>query len=472
MENQTTTSGIEIEDRTIPATPVVRGQTVDAEGAARATADEAAAAAAGFAMAPPIYTIGTMVVDTGVENFKASRLAYEAMPLTSEACDGLAAAVANEHRSDKKVALPELLMIETGHEAGHLHTNGNGTYPMTRRAMEGLASFLNPSNGGGFLRDIDADLRAKCVNRLLARGYRLDKRANDAALAEYDKACLAAIQAGTDTPKYPAPVMVPREVTLRTRDNAKFGREVFSTVGPRYGEYDIDKIARQVAGAVPEDSRCDITYDGYKARINVLFHSNVQAEKVVAGEIFKAGLLVKTADDGSGSIQISAQMWRNLCLNLIIIDFKNLLVGSRRHIGTGLDIQASVAEHMQVALNKVDFFAQKWGEGTVEKVLERYASDGITDMESLFTRLVTNKVVAVPGVKRPDLVGRLMAAWEKEPVATKTGVLNAITRMAHEETWKTWETAEELERKAGELLFVQKSWDMVDKTTDDPFASL
>jgi hypothetical protein len=109
----------------------------------------------------------------------------------------------------------------------------------------------------------------------------------------------------------------PRQLTLRARQT-KGGCEIFSVVGPRYSPLDIDVIATQVHQIVPKDARAEVVYDGHRARISVLFHSNIELENFVAGEIFKAGVSIITADDGTGAIRIAAQVWRNLCRNLII----------------------------------------------------------------------------------------------------------------------------------------------------------
>lgn len=124
-----------------------------------------------------------------------------------------------------------------------------------------------------------------------------------------------------------------RRVALRTRATDGDEREVFAVVGPRYTPHDIDQVAAQVSAAVPHDARADVLYDGYRARMNVLFHSDIRPDRCVAGEIFKAGILVTTADEGSGAIRISPEVWRNLCRNLIILDYARVPVATRRPSG-------------------------------------------------------------------------------------------------------------------------------------------
>src|SRR5262249_22568645 len=69
---------------------------------------------------------------------------------------------------------------------------------------------------------------------------------------------------------------------------------------PRYSPLDVDTIATQLHGLVAKDARAEAFYDGYRARLSVLFHSNIEPEHCVAGEIFKAGVSITTADDGTG----------------------------------------------------------------------------------------------------------------------------------------------------------------------------
>lgn len=416
---------------------------VSAEGKARALADQADAEANGWSLAPPVYEIGRVVNSTGVGNFRASRVDHDEKAGKYEALNGLANLVKAENRRDMVVQVPTLKMLPDGRI-----TRGAGQLEISERALTGVGTHITPG-GAGYLKACPPALRAVNFNHWAAEGYREDERATAKAIDAWLKAGSIGQQ--------PGPIMKEKEVTLRTRQNHSTGkREAFAVVGPRYGAHDIDKIAEQIleSPAIPADAKCDIVYDGYRARIDVLFHSNVQPEKVVAGEIFKAGIMVKTADDGSGSIQISAQVWRNLCLNLIIIDHAKDLVTRRKHYGTG--IQADVEAGIATAMGKVKVFADKWSEANLENVLEKY---GVHDVDAVFRGLVFNKVVHVPGVKPEEMFERLMRAYQAEPSYGKTAIVNAVTRVAHSETWGSWTDVEDLERKGGELLF-QPVWNI------------
>jgi len=414
---------------------------ISAEGAERAKADEVAAKAAGFAVQPPIYTIGSLVNSIGVENFRSSREDYEALPNVSDACTKLIGLVAGERRKDVVVDAADLQMLEDGRL-----TRGGGALMVSERALSGLANFVTPG-GAAYLKACPTDLRALNVNHWLERAVVEDARATKQLVGEWE-------DEGCNGPQ-PGPVMRLREITLRTRTNTN-RREVFAVVGPRYGAHDVDAIAEQVmqAPAIPKGAKCEIVYDGYKARMDVLFHSNVQPERVVAGEIFKAGILVKTADDGSGSIQISAQVWRNLCLNLIIVDHAREMTMRRRHFGEG--IADAVERGIANAMTKVKYFADAWSEARETNVVEQYEAES---MEDIFRRLVATKTVHVPGVRPEAMFASLVSAWEKEPGTDVTSVVNAVTRTAHEANLPHWEAVEEMERLGGQLLFA-KRWDL------------
>lgn len=425
----------------VPAARVEGG--VCADGKARAEADQADAEAAGWSLKPPVYAIGSRVNSTGVANFRASRQEHDDKASVGEACGKLIDLIKAEDRKDLVVKVPTLKM----HDDGRI-SRGGGPLAVSERAITGVGTHITPG-GAGYLRACEPDLRAINFNRWAAKGWREDSRATEKAIEAW--------QEGGEVGSQPGPVMKEKEVTLRTRLNhASNKREAWSFVGPKYGAHDVDAIAEQVmaSGAIPADAKCDITYDGYRMRMNVLFHTDIQPEKAVAGEIFKAGIMLKTADDGSGSIQISAQVFRNLCLNLIIIDHAKELVTRRKHYGTGIvaDVEAGIA----TAMGKVKVFADKWSEATLENVLEKY---GAHDVDAVMRGLVFNKVVHVSGVKPDDMFERLMRAYQAEPGYGKTAIVNAVTRAAHSETWGSWSDVEDLERKGGELLFA-KVWNV------------
>lgn len=384
---------------------------VDDEAVARLTADEATARAAGFALEPPVYALGTLVNETGARNFRASRAEFEALPYAVDALDALRVQVAAEDRQDLLVPVKSLGMADDGRLDTPI-----GLLPFAEPAFERFASAIAPA-GGRYLAACPAWLRARNVNHW--------------------------VQANGD-----------KEVQLRHR-KAGDGRAIFAVTGPRYASHDVDKVAAQLVAGVPGGTRADLVYDGYRARFNLVGHSNVVPEKVAAGEIFRAAAAVTAEDTGKGALTFSGEVLRNLCRNLIILHRARAGVGRRVHVGAAT-IADDVAAGIANAFASVSAFIGQWNTATVENVIERYEVEG---PEAIFRGLVYNKLVWAPGVGVDGMVERLQRAWDQEPGYSKAAFVNAITRAAHEEPWTTPWVTEEIERSAGELLYA-KVWNV------------
>lgn len=418
--------------------PGVLAGSIDEEGAARAKADEELAKLIGLAPKPPVYEIGSRVVPLGVSNFRASRAKWEDMATIPELERVFCAQVAGEERADFLVPAKDISAHDDGTisamvwEHGEEKSTGTThTAKISERALLGMASRVTPG-GAKYLAQCPADLRAANLRHWLAKR-------GDAQL------------------------------TLRTRKASDGnGRELYAACGPKYAAFDADKVMRKAAAAIGHDARAKVTYDGYRMTLDAIFHSNIAPEKAVAGEFFKGMIRVRAADDGSGSVNVSLGLWRNLCLNLIIIDFSKVLVGKRSHIGAET-IETDIAEILAVANERMGLVVGKWSEANAEEILTRY---DLQDVDAVFRGLVINHGVRAVGVKPDEMVQRLHRAWEREPGYSKASILNAITRAAHEEEWRSWSDCEELESQAGELLY-QPVWnlDVSEKTAEELLGS-
>lgn len=418
--------------QTIPvvSVPVEDRQAIAAANTARAVADEAASRQAGLSPTPPVYAIGMSVNEIGVRNFKNSREDVMSMP-DLQALEGtFCKLIAGEDRQDLLVPATSLAALPTGQIIDATHT-----WELGERGLAGLAARVTPG-GAKYLAECPADLRAQNLNHWFQQATSVDTKATEEAGCEVRKA---------------------QEVTLRTRRAAGGGegREIYAVTGPRYASFDCDRVMREAAAAIGHDARGKVMYNGARMTLDAMFHSNIKPEHAVAGEMFKGMIRVRAADDGSGSVNVSLGLYRNLCRNLIIVAFDKVLVGSRKHIGAAT-IQSDIAELLAVANERIGLVVGKWSEANVEDVLARY---NLQDVDQVFKGLVLNGAVRATGVKPADMIQRLHSAWEREPGYTKAAILNAITRSAHEQEWKSWADAEELEETAGELLY-QKVWNL------------
>jgi hypothetical protein len=227
----------------------------------------------------------------------------------------------------------------------------------------------------------------------------------------------------------------------------------------------VDKIAEAVRLATPPGARGTVTYDGYKARFEVLFHSDVQPEEFVAGEFFRAGVIVSTDDTGGGSIRGSSVVFQNLCLNLIVIDKANQDLFRIRHVGSIRELARRFEEGFKQALGKLDHFVTQWGFATRENVLDHIPASErpirLADaLPGLFNGIIERELVPVRG-KRPEAVKRLVQAWEADKSSatihhnglTRAAIVNAFTRYAHEAPQPTPFVEDEIQAAAGGLLY-------------------
>ena len=404
---------------------------VSKSGAERAARDAKALVDAGFAIKPPVYTMGTVVLEEGARRFRESRQEFDALPMATEILDEYIVTIGEEKREDKIVPITNLDALPDG----RLHNAENGTYKMSERALGGLCGFATPG-GAGYLAACSPALRAENLNYWLPRALRVDARATE-----------------DDS----NPVMTPKECTLRTR--MRDGeREIFGIVGPRYGNHDGDKIAAQIIKAIPGNARGSVRYDGAQTRFDILFHSDIQPETCVAGETFKAGVRITCSDDGTGAIKISAAVERNLCRNLIIIDKAKQDVAKRSHRGKSENIANDVEAGIALAMTKVKHFAETWDQATMENVMDKYAlTHDEETVKKMFRAIAFSKLVYIPNVSYTDMGERLFRAWEKEPGYQRTSFVNAITRAAHEETWHAIDVGDTVALQGSNLLF-RKDW--------------
>jgi len=414
------------------------------EGEIRSALDLAAAEKAGFAPAQPIYRRGTKVIKWGVDNARASRIEHEAKPLVSEYCDDLVQQVQDENRRDVLVDVRNIRMNKDG-----LLALQKQRLLMTGRAFPSLCSRMGFGGGAYLSNNCWPELRAINVNR---QAVHFEESERDQAQAQ----AMEAMREGKEFK------FEPRRLNLRVRKNDK-GDEVFGVVSPRYTAFDVDKVAKAIKQAMPEEARGTVTYDGFRARFEVMFHSNVKPEKYVAGEFFKTGIIIGTDDTGGGSLWGESVLWQNLCLNLIIIDQAKQGLFRLRHMGSIEALVAKFQEEMTQAKKTVEPFLEKWGYAVEENVIERTSkalemplpASIEESMRGIFNGILQRELVPVPGRKK-KVVPKLMQMWEKDESAaagpTRAAVVNAFTRFAHEEPMPSPWFEDEIQRSAGRLV--------------------
>lgn len=431
--------------------PVVNAErhedsTVDRVGAARSAADKAAAIAAGFSPADPLFERGTRVIQLGVENAKRSRVEHDAKPTVREYCADLVARVAAEKRTDRVVAVSELGMNKLGQL-----TRGGNAVNIGEDAFLSMMSRIDVK-GARYLASLtDVERRALNVTADLAEFVAKD--------AEY-------VAADPNGKREPA------KLNLRLRKTGN-GPECFAVTSEKYTAFDVDKIAQAIALAAPEEARGTVVYDGARAKFEVMFHSQTQPENYVAGEYFRAGVHISTDDTGKGGIKVRAMICQNLCLNLIILDESTVEIASLRHIGSVEKLAAKFRQAFAQALKSIDHFLTQWGYAASEDLAATTKAQLIAEgetydlsvedvMRGIFNGLIEDGDIGLPKRNRLDVVDGLMAMWEADESsatstfgASRAAAVNAITRWAHEINDDPFRE-DELQSAAGRLLASKK----------------
>jgi len=386
----------------------------------RVKLDRATLEAAGIKTADAVYAEGSRVNEWGVENAKKSRETWKRLPLVSDAMVRLADKVRAEARKDEEIvtavwrgdrsgSLPYGARVCMDKE-GKIRIEGrDDSFAISPGAMAQLIRVIGPEGGkggAGYLMACDAGLRAINVNRLL-----------DAAQAE--------------------------SLVMRTRGPsvASKGPQVFGVVTDKYHPMDVDAVAEVIGKAIGDTGmRADVTYDGYRMRVEATAHSDVAPEKYAAGETFKVGVTVRTDDTGRGGLHVHAIAVRNLCLNLVILDECSTPVARVTHMSSADQIAKALTRGVAKARDMVAPFLSRWSlANDIDEVSRLRASrrDLPVSVEeaipgfyrALFARKDMDRLLPIGAGKAMDGV---MAAWQREPGTTRAALVNGLTRWAHE----------------------------------------
>jgi len=241
-------------------------------------------------------------------------------------------------------------------------------------------------------------------------------------------------------------------INLRTRLNGD-GRSVFGVVSPNYAVVDADEIAANLAAGIDfTGAKGKLTYN--PATTNVTFDALWMPETITdlaAGDVFKVGMRFRTNDSGKGSINGGGISFRNLCLNLIILDEKYAPTFRIRHMGDVSHVKETMLSHMEALKAGFNVFLQDWGylnETPINKVeLWGQRFETVTDaldygiQEGEIGKAIADKV----------LVEALTVGYDFEQGNTLESLVNSLTRGAWEGLLDEVESAT-LEKEAGVLV--------------------
>jgi hypothetical protein len=385
------------------------------ENAHRVEEDYKTATKNGFKLQNTLYAMGTPINATGISNLRKSREEYDSLSTSQEEANKVIKIVKEEERSDDKVLLSSYRMNKEGNLfLTNLESSGYTNYIPTTSSLNQLvrrtSSTEAVSAAANYVSDVDSPIHL----RTTVCNYYLETSNNTAI--------------------------------FRSRKYKDRQRELYATVSERFStECDVDELCR-IISEQEYAAKSMSFYDGTRFRFDIIYHTDIKPEDGVCGELFKAGVTVRSSDNGLSGIRISPFVIRNLCLNLIILDHAeqhNYMTHLRKNL------KETVVEAIQKSLTKVQTFKEKWSSANKIKVLENTKEETV---KAYFENLIKNGPLKNKGITKESITN-FYNNWTKEPGDKLSSVVNAITRSAHEDSMTIWKTTL-LEEQAGTLLYI------------------
>ncbi len=397
----------------------------------RATEDARLAEEAGFTLPATVVPFGTAVIALGVDRYRQSHAEWDALPAALTMLRDFGGRIAAERRTDPIVAVRDLSMSAFGELQGPV----GAPRPLSLPAWRQLANFGYTVEGEDRRRRL---LPTGAATYLSDPATPLSRRGTE--ISYHCRQAHPAAQA---------------RVRCRTREDQQ---EVWAVLSPAYQtDCDADKVAGELGrgtyGLV--GAKGQALYDGHRWTLDLLWHSDLPiGESPVAGEIFRAGVRITSADDGSAGIRVKAILWRNLCLNFGIIgtaEQESYTTHRRKSLAAWL------REHVSKALDSTKGFARQWGDAHRQKLL----GEARTQPAEAFGKLVDLGFLAAPegsGLTAKDYVERLVTAYRAEGgytadpkhIITVADGYNAVSR-AHMHTWASPWMVQDQQEQAGAL---------------------
>lgn len=363
-----------------------------------------------------LFSASTLVADSGRKNFLARRKQHAEMPWFSEVAEQLDEKISGENRQDEKTRIEQL----------DFNSDGSVWWPgspmngrIEQEAIPDITALLGMPSAGEYLRG--------CTPKV--RNYNLEEWKNFNIVEG----------------------MGGKIVNLRHRNNGS----IFAVTGPEYQEIDTHRVARTVRDLVPSNAKGEVTYDGRSARLRAVWMDvDLPQDDLAVGDYLNVGIEIKTNDVGKGSVKVRAFVIQVKCINLNVttgwIDVLNMKHDQRSYAGIG-DVEQRIMQGVDRAIGSIKPFMEKWRESSIRSVLAEELH-GI-DIEPVFAKLVERRIIEkVVGVKDQEMVRRLKTAYWHDPSPTLRGVSNAITRMAHNNSWTSPWIEDDLHSVASEII--------------------
>jgi hypothetical protein len=410
---------------------------IDPEIANRIEEEQRRVVAGGYALAPQLYATGEPLWDSGKKNFLAQRKEVEEQPFLHDETERVISFVGSQRRRDKIVTLDNLRFNDFNIEIGEK------SYICEEAGMEQLISRIcfesGISNGSNYLMSRPAEKRARELNEIISED--LTKKIFRDKL-KWNQQMKEKSGRGR-RPSFPS---VPN-VKLRVRDN----NSIFAVVSESYASVDLDKIMAIVADCFPNQQGWHATCatNGFRSTFRAICANPIDVDSAAVGEILRAGITISSDDTGRGSIRIKGNIYQAVCKNLTTAPLNQTIL-KQVHRGEIKNISHSVQNGIVDALESLQEIPELWAQAARDNIMDQITGDGPV---KLFGKLVDSRLIDVPG-RKEETVQKLVSAYHRDPMPTRLGIINAITRSAHESSWSSPWVAEDLEEQAGQFLHV------------------
>lgn len=408
----------------------------------------------GIERSPTVYTPGQRVVSLGDDNFRTSRREHEESPETIPALREVWTRAYQECRvdifdinpADISMTTSGRLVLPPGTEAKRvIQVNGVErieSFPVREIGLErmGLRQLIEKCGGvfpraGSYMEAVDAELRAINWNRRTRREFTKSFR-----------------------------------LRLRKSADGK-GWNNYSSVGNNFGAVDTHEVAAILGRALKgQGTRGNVTYDPATTKLTVdaIYHPE-NLDHLACGDVFKAGVRFKSVDTGNGGISAWPMVWRNLCLNLIIIalDKGTDLLGRKGwHNQSPEELRKNVKAAAEQSVEFLDDFAAQWGILRNTNIYDIVDTSNVkmtqkmTEWATINEKVDPQRLLIAEMISRPELKGivaqsvlaeALLTGWQEEPGNTAADFVNAVTR-AHTLNAMNEYQVQQMEVAAGRLV--------------------
>ncbi len=345
---------------------------------------------------------GEKLTENGLRIHKRERKAFENMPLAGDLMSDIISQVKNEKRKDVLIPIKEL-----------------------RMNAEGQIHRLNSRHAYNVEPDAFKQIIKKCG--VFPNATRLFSLMAESMVAEVFN---HQITRYADDSKFPLGDKI--KVGLREL-NGK--RSIYRFVSPIYASWGADSVLQELQNMIPSqsDARGDFIYNPYSTMVSgsALWHTPKADESICNGDVFKAGIYLKTADKRNSGITARTVAWRIQCSNrqetamencgsfysIHKGDIEKIRQGFQETIIEGREAYASFMtcwnKLSQMNVQKYSLWGKRFD--SVEDALEHAVDVGKISLD------IANNV----------LVEHLLSAYKEEEGDDLTALVNAVTRAAH-----------------------------------------